>query len=56
MTRQQNLSAMYALNAEAAHTTDPEARLGLRSAYYLHQIVEALLTENLDSLPTVAHG
>lgn len=57
MTRQQNLSAMFALNAAAAHTADPEARLNMHSAYYVHQIVEAMLTENLDSLPTLAtHG
>jgi len=56
MTRQENLSAMYALNSAAAHTADPEARLNIHSAYYLHQIIEALLTENLDSLPTIAHG
>ena len=56
MTRQENLSAMYALNAAAAHTADPEARLNMHADYYVHQIVEALLTENLDSLPTVAHG
>lgn len=56
MTRQENLTAMFALNAAAAHTADPEARLNMHCAYYLHQIVEALLTENLDSLPTVNHG
>ena len=55
MTRQENLAAMFALNASAAHTSDPEARLNIHSAYYVHQIIEALLTENLDSLPTVAH-
>ena len=55
MTRQENLAAMFALNAASAHTADPEARLNIHSAYYVHQIVEALLTENLDSLPTVAH-
>ena len=55
MTRTQNLAAMFALNAAAAHTADPEARLNMHAAYYLHQIVEALLTENLDSLPTAAH-
>jgi len=56
MTRQENLSCMYALNASAAHTSDPEARLNMHAAYYVHQIVEAMLTENLESLPTVAHG
>lgn len=55
MTRQENLSAMYALNAAAAHSNDPEARLRMHQAYYLHQIMEALLTENLDSLAVAAH-
>jgi hypothetical protein len=57
MTRQENLTAMFALNAAAANTSDPEVRLNIHSAYYIHQIVEALLSENTDSLLTLAnHG
>jgi hypothetical protein len=57
MTRTENLTAMFALNAAAANTSDPEVRLNIHSAYYIHQIVEALLSENTDSLLTLAsHG
>ena len=54
MTRQQNLEAMFALNAAAAQTDKPAELLIIHSAYYVHQIIEAMLSENTDSLITLA--
>ncbi len=57
MTRTQNLDALQKLNQAYNCTTDPNAQLDLHRAFYLHQIVEALLSENTDSLLTAAdHG
>ncbi len=57
MTRNQNQEALRSINAAHAATSDPTAQLNLRRAYYLHQIIEALLSENTDSLVTLAyHG
>ena len=57
MTRNENLTALYALNGAAASTDDPDALLNIHRAFYLHQIIEALLSENTDSLLTLAsHG
>ena len=57
MTRNQNLEALQTLNQAAASTSDPSTLLNLHRAYYLHQIIEALLSENTDSLLTLAsHG
>ena len=57
MTRNQNLEAMAALNAARASTSDPTAQLNIHRSFYLHQIVEALLSENTDSLLTLTtHG
>ncbi len=57
MTRNQNLEVMAALNAAYASTSDPTAQLNIHRCFYLHQIVEALLSENTDSLLTLAtHG
>jgi hypothetical protein len=57
MNRNQNLDAMAALNAAYASTSDPTAQLKIHQSYYLHQIIEAMLTENTDSLITLAtHG
>lgn len=57
MTRNQNLDALQALNQVAASTSDPDALLNIHRAFYLHQIIEALLSENTDSLLTLAtHG
>ena len=57
MTRNQNLDAMAALNAAYASTSDPTAQLNIRRSFYLHQIFEALLSENTDSLLVIAaHG
>jgi len=55
MTRTQNLQAMAALNVQAYQATTPEAAKKIHALYYVHQIVEAMLTENIDSIPT-AHG
>ena len=57
MTRNQNLEALQKLNQAAASTSDPQALIDIHRAFYLHQIVEALLSENTDSLLTLAsHG
>ena len=57
MTRTQNQEALQLLNQAYNCTTDPNAQLNLHRAFYLHQIIEALLSENTDSLLTLAnHG
>ncbi len=55
MDRNQNQAALCSINAAYAATSDPATQLNLHRAYYLHQIVEALLSENTDSLVTLAH-
>ena len=52
MTRKENLQAMASLNQAAYTAPTPEAGLRIHSAYYLHQIIEAMLSENVASLPT----
>lgn len=52
MTRKENLQAMANLNQAAYTAPTPEAGLRIHSAYYLHQIIEAMLSENVASLPT----
>lgn len=55
MTRVENLDAIFEINRIMARTADPMARKNLSRAHYLHRIVEAILTENVSSLPTVQH-
>lgn len=52
MNRNDNLQAMANLNVAAYTAKNPEAVLRIRSAYYLHQVIEAILSENIASLPT----
>ena len=52
MTRTENLQAMMQLNATANLANTPEAALRIHQAYYLHQVIEAILTGNISSLPT----
>lgn len=56
MTRTQNLEAMFEINRVMARTTDPMARKSLSRAHYLHRIVEAILTNNVASLPTTVQS
>lgn len=52
MNRNENLQAMAQLNVAAYTAPTPEAAMRIHSAYYLHQIIEAVLSENIASLPT----
>lgn len=52
MTRTENLQAMMQLNATANLASSPEEALRIHQAYYLHQVIEAILTGNIASLPT----
>ena len=54
MNRNQNFEAMAALNVAYASTSDPAAQRKIHQSYYLHQIIEAMLTENIDSLLTLS--
>ena len=51
MQREQNLLAAQALNQAACLATSEEERLRIAHARYRHQIIEAILTGNIDSLP-----
>ena len=52
MTREQNLQAMMHLNAARCLVSTPDEALKLHTAYYTHQVIEAILSGNVDSLPT----
>ena len=52
MTRTENLQAMMQLNATANLANTPEEALRIHQAYYVHQVIEAILTGNVGSLPT----
>jgi len=52
MNRNQNLQAMAQLNVAAYTAPTPEAAMAIHETYYLHQIIEAILSENIASLPT----
>jgi len=57
MQREQNLLAAQALNQAACLATSEEERLRIAHARYRHQIIEAILTENINSLPEAkGHG
>ena len=43
---------MASLNQAAYTAPTAEAGLRIHAAYYLHQIIEAMLSENIASLPT----
>jgi hypothetical protein len=51
MTRNENLQAMRSLHVAAYTAPSAEAGLNIHKAYYLHQIIEAMLSENVASLP-----
>jgi hypothetical protein len=46
---------MFAINAARAMESSPVARINLAMAYRTHQIVEAMLSENIGSLLETAH-
>ncbi len=54
MTRKQNLQAMMALNVARCVETSPDAQLKIHKAFYTHQIIEAILSGNIESLKTAA--
>jgi len=54
MTREQNLQAMMTLNAVRSLEADPAEQLRMHAAYYNHQIIEAILSGNIESLKTAA--
>lgn len=51
MNRELNTTLMQSLYQQLATTSDPLSRRALFEAHYIHQIIEAVLTENIDSLP-----
>ena len=56
MDRTLNTTMMQSLYQQLATTSDPLARRALFEAHYQHQIIEAILTENIASLPeTTTH-
>ena len=53
MTRTENLQAMQDLHVAAYNAPSVEELDLVFRTYYLHQIVEAILSENVASLPEV---
>jgi hypothetical protein len=51
MDRNTNTCMMQSLYQQLASTSDPLVRRALFEAHYQHQIIEAVLTENIASLP-----
>lgn len=51
MDRTLNTTMMQSLYQQLASTSDPMTRRALFEAHYQHQIIEAILTENIASLP-----
>jgi hypothetical protein len=51
MNRELNTTMMQSLYQQLACTSNPMARRALFEAHYLHQIIEAVLSENIASLP-----
>ena len=57
MNRSTNIECLQAIYQQLNATSDPLALRALAEARYLHQIIEAVLTANIDSLPeTTPHG
>jgi hypothetical protein len=57
MDRSTNICCLQSIYQQLNSTSDPLALRALAEARYLHQIVEAVLTENIDSLPEATrHG
>lgn len=51
MNRELNTAMMQSLYQQLATTKDELARRALFEAHYQHQIIEAVLSENIASLP-----
>ena len=54
MTREENIECMQRCHQDMASTTDPLEMEVYLEMHYLFRIIEAVLTENIDSLPTAA--
>ena len=52
MNREQNIECMQRLYQDMACTSDPLELRAYHELHYLFRIVEAVLSENIDSLPT----
>ena len=55
MNRSTNTECLQSIHQQLNATSDPLALRALAEARYLHQIIEAVLTANIDSLPEVTH-
>ena len=51
MNRKLNAEMKAAVRSRLSETSDPLTRHALFEALYQHSIIEAVLTENIDSLP-----
>ena len=54
MTRTENIAFLQTLNVAKYQARTNDEKLKVAKLFYLHQIVEAVLTENFDSIPTTA--
>ena len=52
MTRTENLDLLQNLNVLKYQARNNDEKLKVAKLYYLHQIVEAVLSENIASIPT----
>jgi hypothetical protein len=55
MDRSTNICCLQSIHQQLNSTNDPLALRALAEARYIHQIIEAVLTENIDSLPEATH-
>ena len=51
MDRNTNINCLSIMLATFKRTSDDSARLRIRQAMYVHEIVDAVLTERVDLLP-----
>lgn len=57
MNRSSNTERLQSIYQQLNRTTDPMALRALGVERYRHQIIEAVLTENINSLPeAIRHG
>lgn len=56
MTNQTNQAVLARIGQAFQSTDDPTAQLLLRRTLYLHQIIDALLSENTDDLLVASNG
>jgi hypothetical protein len=55
MNRSTNIECLQSIYQKLNSTSDPLALRALAEAGYIHQIIEAVLSENIDSLPEATH-